>query len=149
MLSLGALKLDMNGIIHNCTHKDDDSATHRVSEDKMFIQIFNYIEHLYGKIKPQKLFFMAIDGVAPRAKMNQQRARRFRTALDAERLRQEAIRKGVEMPAEPPFDSNCITPGWFFPYCFALSVRVDWKLRVARPFPSFLFSSRLFFYLLF
>jgi len=77
----------------------------------MFMQIFNYIEHLFGQIKPQKLFFMAIDGVAPRAKMNQQRARRFRTALDAERAQKEAIRKGVEMPKEDPFDSNCITPG--------------------------------------
>jgi 5'-3' exoribonuclease 1 len=111
LLNLVNLKLDMNGIIHNCTHKDGDSATFRMTEEAMFIQIFNYIEHLYGTIKPKKVFFMAIDGVAPRAKMNQQRARRFRTALDAEKAREEAIRKGVEMPAEPAFDSNCITPG--------------------------------------
>ena len=51
----------MNGIIHNCTHKDSDTATTRVTEEKMFIDIFNYIEHLFGKIKPKKLFFMAID----------------------------------------------------------------------------------------
>lgn len=51
----------MNGIIHNCTHNDSDSVTKRVSEDQMFIAIFNYIEHLFGKIKPKKLFFMAID----------------------------------------------------------------------------------------
>lgn len=108
------LYLDMNGIIHNCTHSDSDSATHRMTEDKMFIAIFNYIEHLFGKIKPQKLFFMAIDGVAPRAKMNQQRARRFRTALDAEKAREKAIREGQEMPKEDPFDSNCITPGTDF-----------------------------------
>ena len=71
----------------------------------MFIAIFNYIEHLYGKIKPKKLFFMAIDGVAPRAKMNQQRARRFRTALDAEQAKEKAISQGVEMPKEDAFDS--------------------------------------------
>ena len=108
------LYLDMNGIIHNCTHKDSDSPTFRMTEDKMFIAIFNYIEHLFGKIRPKKLFFMAIDGVAPRAKMNQQRARRFRTALDAEQAREKAIREGQEMPTEEAFDSNCITPGTEF-----------------------------------
>lgn len=108
------LYLDMNGIIHNCTHKDSDSPQFRMTEDKMFIAIFNYIEHLFGKIKPKKLFFMAIDGVAPRAKMNQQRARRFRTALDAERARDKALKEGVELPKEEPFDSNCITPGTEF-----------------------------------
>ncbi|GLA39344.1 hypothetical protein AnigIFM63309_006681 [Aspergillus niger] len=108
------LYLDMNGIIHNCTHKDSDSPTFRMTEDKMFIAIFNYIEHLYGKIKPKKLFFMAVDGVAPRAKMNQQRARRFRTALDAETAKEKAIAQGIEMPKEEAFDSNCITPGTEF-----------------------------------
>lgn len=108
------LYLDMNGIIHNCTHKDSDSPSFRMTEDKMFIAIFNYIEHLFGKIKPQKLFFMAIDGVAPRAKMNQQRARRFRTALDAEKARDKALKEGLELPKEEPFDSNCITPGTEF-----------------------------------
>ncbi|KAL8631848.1 hypothetical protein Q9189_002428 [Teloschistes chrysophthalmus] len=108
------LYLDMNGIIHNCTHSDSDSPTFRMTEDKMFIQIFNYIEHLFGKIRPKQLFFMAIDGVAPRAKMNQQRARRFRTARDAEAAKEKAIREGAKMPAEDAFDSNCITPGTEF-----------------------------------
>ncbi|KFA76298.1 hypothetical protein S40288_02951 [Stachybotrys chartarum IBT 40288] len=109
------LYLDMNGIIHNCTHKDAGEDTmFRLSEEEMFIRIFNYIEHLFGKIKPKQLFFMAIDGVAPRAKMNQQRARRFRTALDVEKAREKAIRDGMELPKEEPFDSNCITPGTEF-----------------------------------
>lgn len=108
------LYLDMNGIIHNCTHKDSDDTQFRLSEDEMFIRIFNYIEHLFGKIKPKQLFFMAVDGVAPRAKMNQQRARRFRTALDAEQARDKALREGQELPKEAPFDSNCITPGTEF-----------------------------------
>ncbi len=110
----------MNGIIHNCTHKDSDDVHFRLTEEEMFIAIFNYIEHLFGKIKPKQLFFMAIDGVAPRAKMNQQRARRFRTALEAEKARDKAIKEGKELPKEEPFDSNCITPGMDLVYllCF-------------------------------
>lgn len=54
---------------------------------------------------------MAIDGVAPRAKMNQQRSRRFRTAKEALEGRERALAKGEELPETAAFDSNCITPG--------------------------------------
>jgi len=58
---------------------------------------------------------MAVDGVAPRAKMNQQRSRRFRTAKEAREVREKAERKGEKLPEEKAFDSNCITPGTFPP----------------------------------
>ncbi|GAA98835.1 hypothetical protein E5Q_05523 [Mixia osmundae IAM 14324] len=105
------LYLDMNGIIHNCSHKDGGDVHHRVTEEQMFLAIFTYIELLFSKIRPKQTFFMAIDGVAPRAKMNQQRSRRFRTAKEAKEARDAAIRKGEELPKEDPFDSNAITPG--------------------------------------
>ena len=54
---------------------------------------------------------MAVDGVAPRAKMNQQRSRRFRTAKEAREVKEKAERKGEKLPKEKAFDSNCITPG--------------------------------------
>lgn len=107
------LYLDMNGIIHNCSHPDDD-VHFRISEETIFANIFHYIEFLFRMIKPQKLFFMAIDGVAPRAKMNQQRGRRFRTAKDAEKSEAEALKKGEKLPETARFDSNCITPGTEF-----------------------------------
>ncbi|RIB19084.1 putative 5-3 exonuclease [Gigaspora rosea] len=108
------LYLDMNGIIHHCSHPNDVDAHYRISEDKIFLDIFNYIDHLFTKIKPKKLFFMAVDGVAPRAKMNQQRGRRFRTAKDAAEAIRRAESKGESLPKEAPFDSNCITPGTEF-----------------------------------
>lgn len=64
---------------------------------------------------------MAVDGVAPRAKMNQQRSRRFRTAKEAKEVREKAEAKGEKLPAERAFDSNCITPGaWPMPMLLCL-----------------------------
>lgn len=103
----------MNGIIHTCSHPNDD-VCFRISEEDIFKNIFHYIEVLFNMIRPQKLFFMAIDGVAPRAKINQQRGRRFRAAKDAEIQEAKAKAKGVEIPKEKRFDSNCITPGTLF-----------------------------------
>ncbi|CCH62213.1 hypothetical protein TBLA_0G02750 [Henningerozyma blattae CBS 6284] len=110
------LYLDMNSILHTCTHSNDDSSdiTKRLSEEEVFAKIFTYIDHLFMTIKPKQTFYMAIDGVAPRAKMNQQRARRFRTAMDAEKALQKAIEEGTEIPKGEPFDSNSITPGTEF-----------------------------------
>ena len=76
--------LDMNGIIHSYSHPNDNDPLFRVSDEKIFSDIFHYLEALFRIIKPQKVLFMAIDGVAPRAKMNQQRGRRFRSANEAE-----------------------------------------------------------------
>uniref|UniRef100_A0A6I8RYS6 5'-3' exoribonuclease 1 n=1 Tax=Xenopus tropicalis TaxID=8364 RepID=A0A6I8RYS6_XENTR len=108
------LYLDMNGIIHQCSHPNDDDVHFRITEDKIFADIFHYLEVLFRIIKPRKVFFMAVDGVAPRAKMNQQRGRRFRSAKEAEDKIKKAVEKGEVLPTEARFDSNCITPGTEF-----------------------------------
>ena len=77
--------LDMNGIIHNCTHPGDQDVSKSLTQREMMLAIFRYIDRCVSEIvEPKKLLFMAIDGVAPRAKLNQQRARRFRSAQDRE-----------------------------------------------------------------
>lgn len=68
--------LDMNGIIHVCSHPDDSNVHFRITEEQIFRDVFHYIDTLFRLIQPTNLFFMAVDGVAPRAKMNQQRGRR-------------------------------------------------------------------------
>ncbi|KAL1508536.1 hypothetical protein AB1Y20_004635 [Prymnesium parvum] len=121
--------LDMNGIIHQCTHGDGVPPGANPSEEAMIQRIFEYTDRLIRIAKPRKLLYLAIDGVAPRAKMNQQRSRRYRAPREME---QEARRKAATppppitsaaaamvLPAEPPaeaepFDSNCITPGTEF-----------------------------------
>jgi 5'-3' exoribonuclease 1 len=121
-----ALYLDMNGIVHNCTHSDSaDDALNSLSLEAQLHGIFTYLDRIITHIiKPQRVVYIAIDGVAPRAKLNQQRSRRFRAGLD----RQEAMEKERYMqikledeknghkakPVASKFDSNCITPGTEF-----------------------------------
>lgn len=109
-----ALYLDMNGIIHPCCHPEGKPPPRSIAE--MFDAICNYIDRLVAMIRPRKLLYLAIDGVAPRAKMNQQRSRRFRAAQEADQKRAEAEDEVDENEDEflmesTVFDSNCITPG--------------------------------------
>jgi len=103
--------LDMNGIIHVCSHPNDDDPHFRMSEEDIFAGIFRYVEFLFRMIQPRSVLLLAVDGVAPRAKMNQQRGRRFRSAREAEQNEKKAKDRGEELPKEARFDSNCITPG--------------------------------------
>lgn len=68
-------------------------------------------------VKPKVSVYMAIDGVAPRAKLNQQRSRRFRSAKDMAEATKDMPKEMDESGnAKKPnvFDSNCITPGTEF-----------------------------------
>ncbi|XBW37533.1 hypothetical protein QEN19_003113 [Hanseniaspora menglaensis] len=109
------LYLDMNSILHNCTRSE--SVDIKMTEEEVCQKIFSYIDHLFNIINPKSTFYMAIDGVAPRAKMNQQRARRFRSAQEAEELMQDSIENGTFVPSahgDDVFDKNAITPGTEF-----------------------------------
>ena len=102
----------------------------------MMEEIFKYIDRILAMIRPRRLLYLAIDGVAPRAKMNQQRSRRFRAAQESREkqdrefeVRREMFEKGtLEEPQEVSenssnFDSNCITPGTPFMDLVARSLR--------------------------
>ncbi|KIK33002.1 hypothetical protein CY34DRAFT_100408, partial [Suillus luteus UH-Slu-Lm8-n1] len=92
-------------------HPTDEDAHLKMPKEQIFTAIFAYVDLLFGKIKSKKLFFMAADGVAPRAKMNQQRSRRCRTAKEAKEIRVKTESKGEKLPDEKVSDSNYIMPG--------------------------------------
>lgn len=117
------LYLDMNGIVHPCSHPEDRPPP--ANEEEMMIAIFEFTERVVNMARPRKLLYIAVDGVAPRAKMNQQRSRRFRSAQEAAEkdkqaeefhalLKKNSQSNGDESQAEEPkktWDSNSITPG--------------------------------------
>ncbi|RHY53257.1 hypothetical protein DYB38_006712 [Aphanomyces astaci] len=127
------LYLDLNGIIHQCTHPSDDEVCEELGEAHHIPAIFAYIDRIVSHIvKPKKLLFLAVDGVAPRAKLNQQRSRRFRAGkeLYEKNLSLQRDDDDDNESSEAPkalFDSNCITPGTEFMY--RLSSHLQYFIR--------------------
>lgn len=79
------LYVDMNGIIHGCSHNNDEDEDasrpkNSVTNQNIFRNVCYYLDRLIGDlVEPTELVYLAIDGVAPRAKLNQQRSRRYRS----------------------------------------------------------------------
>lgn len=136
---LDNLYLDMNGIVHPCSHPENKPPPE--TEDDMFLEIFKYTDRILMISRPRKVLMIAVDGVAPRAKMNQQRARRFRSAQDA-KIAQEEKKRQIEerelrgeliddaIKGKKSWDSNAITPGTPFMDKLAVALKywVAYKL---------------------
>lgn len=136
------LYLDMNGIIHSCTHSNDAELV-TTSMKEQFIRIFQFTDKVCKLVGPRKVIYLAVDGVAPRAKMNQQRSRRFRSSMEREQLMRDVAMTGGDVD-EDSFDSNCITPGTDFMFKLGVAFRAWLDHKVANdPFyqePLVIFS---------
>lgn len=118
---LDNLYLDMNGIVHPCSHPENKPPPE--NEDEMLLAVFEYTNRVLNMARPRKVLYIAVDGVAPRAKMNQQRARRFRSAKEAAEKDGGPMEDDENLDDDDnstsesgkskkkTWDSNAITPG--------------------------------------
>jgi 5'-3' exonuclease len=110
--SVDHLYFDYNSLIHPCAHeiielhstinlqtneKELDCSQEQL-EQYIIEKCLSYTRYLIDLVKPKSSVFIGIDGVAPRAKMNQQRERRFKSYYITKKL----------------WDTNKITPGTLF-----------------------------------
>lgn len=121
------LYIDMNGLIHRASHNGGLTTIPRFHD--IIINLFRELDYLVELIKPQRLLVIAVDGCAPRAKLNQQRTRRFRSAKE----KKESIGKleaigDYSVTMESLFDSNAITPGTEF--METISKHLQWFIRL-------------------
>jgi len=110
------LFFDLNCAIHPCCRnimKEYNSTN--VGKDKlekrMFTEIIEFIKSILELVQPT-LVFIAIDGVAPFAKMVQQRERRYKSVLTTTMDEQIRNEMGMEIPNY--WDTNAISPGTEF-----------------------------------
>ena len=132
------LYIDMNGIIHPCSHPEHGPQPK--NEQEMYENVCHYVDRLVRVVRPRKTLVLAIDGVAPRAKMNQQRSRRFRSAQEAREratteveVRDALDKQGMTVPppSDKPWDSNVITPGTKFMIDLSEYIRFYIRKRIA------------------
>lgn len=131
-VSIDNLMVDLNGVFHSSAQKVYEygnckppkrllgfprrKTIYGLSKQmKVFADVCLHIENLVSLVKPNKRLILCVDGPAPLSKQNQQRQRRFRSAMEKD---EEEFKS---------FDSNCITPGTRFMDC--LSKYIDWYIR--------------------
>ena len=112
-LAIAHLYVDTNGVVHPMCHPE--AGPQPANEEEMLENVCRYLDRLVEVLEPSASVYLALDGVAPRAKMNQQRKRRFCASREADEkalvLKAFNERRGVLTEKERGWDSNAITPG--------------------------------------
>ncbi|CAD0030568.1 unnamed protein product [Aureobasidium pullulans] len=98
------LYLDMNGIVHPCSHPEDRPPPE--TEEDMMLAVFEYTERVVNMVRPRKLLMIAVDG-------------EFYKMLRSQGKEPE----GGDGKPKKTWDSNAITPGTPFMDILAASLR--------------------------
>jgi len=118
------LYLDFNGAIYQVLR--DEIKT----EETLIIHTIDYLEKLCAIIPNLDFIYIAIDGVCPRAKMEQQRQRRFHSVCKKNRSTKINQLFGNDLDkssVNTNIDTNMITPGTRFMH--QLSIEIKNKLK--------------------
>ncbi|KAH0576447.1 5'-3' exoribonuclease 2 [Spironucleus salmonicida] len=114
-LPIDNLYLDLNGLVHPCFHPPERTI---LNEDQVFQEMFILMDKVIKAVNPQKLVYIAVDGCAPRAKLQQQRKRRFISAYEKQQkiidLKKDLGEEALKEYLDNSMDQNCITPGTEF-----------------------------------
>ena len=102
------LYLDANSIIYDCVHKIDFTKLAPENFEIIYQSVFHKIDEYITLICPDSNIFIAFDGTAPVAKLEQQRQRRHKS------LYQNKIAKMIMKRVEDPWNTTAITPGTKF-----------------------------------
>ena len=156
------LYVDLNGILHIAAHKviqrfEDEYLAQREPRahslaaveaemeanreallrdqlhPRLFQEVVEAIQRLLDTARPTQLCYLAIDGVAPRAKMVQQRQRRYRAVED--KAQEHALYTKHHKPYVRGllWDSNCVTPGTTFMQALEAYLQAHLQTDLTKP----------------
>jgi 5'-3' exonuclease len=103
------LYLDCNSIIYDAVHNIDFTKLVESDIDTIIRAVCLKIDEYITILKPSDIIYIAFDGVAPVAKLEQQRSRRFKSLYQNNISR--SIHKNITCD---PWNTTAITPGTLF-----------------------------------
>ena len=113
---LDSLLIDTNCLLHpqcfKILNENPQNNNHDNLENKMISQCIVYLDYVINFINPTKEVYIAIDGVAPTAKMKQQRQRRYKSVND--KILFDNIKKKHNKEITTYWNNSAITPGTKF-----------------------------------
>ena len=118
-----ALFFDLNCLIHPCARRIVENfytKDKQLLEQKICIEVNSYIKKIMDLTNPE-FVYIAIDGVAPFAKMTQQRTRRFKSVLEKKEM--NTIKEKEGMTPNGSWDTNAISPGTDFMQTLSESIQ--------------------------
>ena len=124
--------LDFNGAIYTAFYSKDNILT----EESLIIHTIHYLDSLVSIYKdyPLKTLFIAIDGVPPRAKIQQQRMRRFHNYKEKKIIKKIEEQYGDSSNSldkndkkDEKINTNIITPGTTFMNKLKLAIQKHLK----------------------
>jgi 5'-3' exonuclease len=115
-IDFDSLLIDTNCLLHPQCFKvlaENSKATDMKDlERKMLNGCIEYLEYIIDYVNPKKEIYIAIDGVAPTAKIKQQRQRRFKSVNDKDLF--DKIKKKHNKEITTFWNNSAITPGTEF-----------------------------------
>lgn len=112
--------IDANGIFHpqafavieRYTVAELDKKSIDALEGEMIREIINYLKRIIDIVNPNMYVYLAVDGVAPMAKIKQQRQRRYKSVLESDKKTEIYNKYNKERYTK--WTNACITPGTNF-----------------------------------
>ena len=116
LLKTHELFFDFNGLIHPACSKarkeyydkNPNNFCENIMYESMFKKIKEHTASIIKLIEPTDYILLAVDGVAPLAKINQQRSRRYKSHVLSSKINQIKERYKV---VPDKWDTNAISPG--------------------------------------
>ena len=108
-IQVNNLYLDCNSIIYDAVRNIDFSKLLESDVDTIIKAVCYKIDEYISQLKPNNSIYIAFDGVAPVAKLEQQRSRRYKSTY------QNTISRSIFKTTTPdPWNTTAITPGTLF-----------------------------------